>query len=70
MLAHHLMEHGAFRLAGRVPEGGDGGAAFAAGGGLARHEPRSWQPRVAAASVVATRALALAKAGAMAMGKK
>ena len=48
VFAHHLMEHGAFGLAGRIAQGGNGRAAFAACGGLARHEPRSWQPRVAA----------------------
>jgi predicted nuclease of predicted toxin-antitoxin system len=51
MLAHHLMEHGAFGLAGRVSQGGDGGAAFIACGGLASHEPRSWQPYALTASL-------------------
>jgi hypothetical protein len=53
VLAHHLVEHGALRLAGRVAQGGDGRAVFVACGGLAQrsHEPRSWQPRATAASL-------------------
>jgi len=53
VLAHHLVEHGAFGLAGRVPQGRDGRSAFVAGSGLAHcgHEPRSWQSHTLAASL-------------------
>jgi hypothetical protein len=51
MFADDLMEHGALGLAGPIAQGGDGDAAFVACGGLASHEPRSWQPRALAASL-------------------
>ena len=43
VLAHHLMEHGAFRVARRVPQGRNGGRAVVAGGGLSKrgHETAS-----------------------------
>lgn len=51
MLAHHFVEDRAFSMAGCVPEGRHGRAAFVACGGLAGPAPRSWRPRLAATSL-------------------
>ncbi len=51
VLADDLVQNGARRVAGRVPQGRDGCMTLVAGGALACHETRAWQWPAATASL-------------------